>query len=112
MEGGIAFIILLVLGVPIFIVIWLIARVVQAGSQMETLRRRIDTLEVELQRLKEKPPAGPTHAPEPQPIKPQPGSTLEQILRERQPKRPRPAEPPITPPAQPPPLSLQPEPVF
>src|SRR5579862_1772576 len=112
MEGGIALIILLIVGVPIFLAIWLVVRAAQAGSKLETLFRRIEALEVELQRLKERPPAAPTRAPETQPLKPEPASTLEYILQQRELKRPKPPEPPITPPAQPPPLPPQPAPVF
>ncbi len=51
-EGGIVFIILLILGVPLAVGIWLIVRAVRSGSQIKELTRRIDSLEKELLHLK------------------------------------------------------------
>jgi uncharacterized membrane protein len=53
MEGGIVLIILLVIGVPLVVAIWLITRAIQAGNEISELSRRLGTMEVELSRLKE-----------------------------------------------------------
>src|SRR5215831_12497160 len=52
MEGYVI-LILLVIGVPIVVAIWLIARAVSAKASIEELRRRLSTLEIELLRVKE-----------------------------------------------------------
>jgi hypothetical protein len=121
MDGGIALLILLILGVPIFVAIWLIVRTVSARSQLEILSNRIEILEAELRRLKEKAPAEPASKPQQESHKAEATPAVEQILKQRELERSKPAPlpvappvhpqpiPPITPPVQPPP---QPEPVF
>jgi len=116
-EGGIVFIILLILGVPVLVAIWLIVRAISAGSKIEELTRRLGFLEKELLRLKqdrEQTPQTPelhpaaTSAPhvekppEPAPIKPVAPTPT-----------PEPAAPPVFVPApKPPQPTLQPEPVL
>ena len=62
MNGLIPLLVLLLLGVPIGLAIWLIARAVQSGSRIGELSRRVGDLELELHRLKQ--------APEPAPVAP------------------------------------------
>ena len=54
MEGGIVLIILLVLGVPLIVAIWLIVRAVTAKSEIQELLLRIGNLEREVLRLKDR----------------------------------------------------------
>src|SRR5271167_2642014 len=63
-------IILVVLGVPAALAIWLIVRVVQAGARIEELSFRLSQLETEVIRLKrEREPAKPAEpAPTPMPV--------------------------------------------
>src|SRR3954471_18515862 len=71
MEGGIVLIILLVLGVPLALAIWLIIRVVQARGEIQELSGRLRSIEAELLRQKKaREPAPAAEAPEPEPIKP------------------------------------------
>lgn len=58
------FIILLVLGVPLWLVIWLIVRVVRAGNRIEELSRRLGEVELEVFQLKQKRDAAPSSGPE------------------------------------------------
>ena len=53
------FIILLVLGVPIALAIWLIVRAVSAQNRIEELSRRVDELQIEVVRLKTQAPPPP-----------------------------------------------------
>lgn len=114
MEGGIALILLLILGVPILVAIWLISRVIQAGTRIEELSQRLRSLEVELLRLKKEREAAPAAehrpvtateaqqakpSPEPKPVKPSPTPPTPEIVR----------LPPIS---TPPPIPPQPQPVF
>src|SRR5215469_17716230 len=113
-EGGIVLIILLILGVPILVAIWLISRAVQAGRRIEELSQRLRTLEVELLRLKKEREVAPAaesrpiretelpqaqRPPAPEPVKPAPIPPSPEIVR----------PPPIL---TPPPIPPQPEPVF
>jgi uncharacterized membrane protein len=61
---------LLVLGTPITIGIWLIARAVSAKNRIEDLSRRVDDLQIEVIRLKSQPSPAALQktAPEPSPI--------------------------------------------
>jgi len=52
MEPGIAFVILVILAVPIALAIWLIARAVSARNSIEEFSRRIGQLEFEISKLK------------------------------------------------------------
>jgi len=106
MDGGIVIIILLVLGVPLALAIWLIVRAVQAGTHLDEISRRLGFLEAEVLRLKKEREARPEsrpisavpHTPESTPAKP--------------------IEPPIVPhpvsprPFVPPHILTQPEPAF
>src|SRR5450759_2773720 len=55
MEALIPLIVLAVIIVPLGLVIWLIARAVQARDRIEELSRRLSGLEVEVYRLKKTP---------------------------------------------------------
>lgn len=114
MEGGIGLLILLILGVPILVAIWLISRAIQASNRIEELSQRLRSLEAELLRLKkerEAAPAAEYHpiaiaevpqakpSPEPEPAKPAPTPPPPEIVR----------PPPVL---TPPPIPPQPEPVF
>ena len=59
MEQLIVPIILLVLGVPVCVGIWLIVRAVSARSQIEELSRRVDDLQLELLKMQRLGPAAP-----------------------------------------------------
>lgn len=52
MESSIAIVVLLVLGVPIGVGIWLIVRAVSARNQIEELSRRVDEMQLEIAKLK------------------------------------------------------------
>jgi hypothetical protein len=52
MESGIAFFVLIILGIPIALAIWLIVRANRVKSGMEELSRRLGQLESEFSRLK------------------------------------------------------------
>ncbi|HMP84397.1 MAG TPA: hypothetical protein PKA41_16990, partial [Verrucomicrobiota bacterium] len=58
------FIVLLLLGVPLWLVIWLIVRAVRAGNRIEELSRRIGQLELEVFQLKQRREAAPSAQPE------------------------------------------------
>jgi len=70
MDSMIPIVVLVVLGVPIALAIWLIARAVQAGSRIEELSSRLSELEAEVIRLKrERETAKPAEtAPKPGPV--------------------------------------------
>jgi len=62
MEASIALIVLLILGVPLALAIWLITPAVRAKSQIENLSRRVDELQVEIVRLKNQSQETPKNA--------------------------------------------------
>jgi uncharacterized membrane protein len=71
--------VLVILGVPIAIAIWLIVRTTDARNRIGELSRKVDWLELELLRLKRNPPAAPAEtktpvaavpSPQPQPAPP------------------------------------------
>ncbi len=64
MEQAIVLLVLLILGVPFCVGIWLIARAISAKNQIEELTRRVAGLQFELQRLKPATPAAPRAAEE------------------------------------------------
>jgi hypothetical protein len=78
MDSGIALIVLVILGIPIALAIWLIVRAVSANNRIEELSRRLGGLESEIFRLKrEKEPPKPVeptpaHAQQPQMVSPLP----------------------------------------
>jgi hypothetical protein len=79
--GEISLVILLVLGIPIAVILGLIVRSGRAKESIEELSRRLNTLELELARLKrEKEPARPleTAAP-PEPMAAPPPAVTEQV---------------------------------
>src|ERR1017187_10068614 len=96
------FVAILVLGVPIVLVIWLIARAVHASGKIEEISRRLRTLESEVFRLKEK--RDSARAIEPAPTPATTLDTLAQITPKRQ-------EGPSTKTAEAPPV-LEPEKVI
>jgi uncharacterized membrane protein len=82
MESGIVLVVLLVLGVPTALAIWLVARALGASNSIEELSRRLQSLESEISRLKRekeaaKPeatrPVAAAAAPSPETITPVPG---------------------------------------
>lgn len=96
-------IVLAVLGVPLVLAIWLIARAVQAGNRIDELSRRLGGLEAEVYRLKReresvKPVESepePAPAPEPPPVFTLP--TREQILQKQREGVPPAATPAVQP---------------
>jgi hypothetical protein len=116
-------VILAVLGLPIALAIWLIVRAVRAKEAIEELSRRLETLEVELARLKrERESARPLEAaPEPQRKIVAPPVAPPQTMAAPAPAMPPPIEPAVAGwanigraakpiPAAPPPVSLPPAP--
>jgi uncharacterized membrane protein len=73
-------VVLVVLGIPVGLAIWLIARAIQAGHRLEELTHRLGELEMEVFRLKrEKEPAPPAKSsPVPQPETAAPPQVLPQ----------------------------------
>ncbi len=67
MEGGITLLILIILGVPIAVAIWLINRAVESRNRIETLSQRLKALEAELKALKSeiRRPAAESQLPKP-----------------------------------------------
>jgi hypothetical protein len=112
MEPSVILIILLVVGTPLALAIWLVVRAVSAGNRIEELSRRIQTLERELLRLRpeaeavRRPPvvapaaaASRTEArPPAPPPQPEPPAHIPAAVR----PAPQPAP---TPPVAPPPLA-------
>ncbi len=117
-----ALVIVLILGVPIFVGVWLIVRAVKSGQRIEELSRRVGGLELELFRLKKEPPAAPVAQPVapavPRAETPARAEMLER-WQETAPAAPKPAPAlpplvsPIPPPAKPvlspPPISVAPD---
>src|SRR5271154_6093597 len=69
MEPGIALVVLVILGIPIALAIWLIVRAVNSKNRIEELSHRLGELESEIFRLKRE-KESPKHfesAPAPQP---------------------------------------------
>ena len=113
MEPTIALIVLVVLGIPLALAVWLIVRAINAKNHIEELSRRIGTLEAEWFRLRqshEREMAGPSEAtpgPQPKPVAPVPVAPPKPMVV------PQPIVQPEIPPAvTPPPLPPMPEPVF
>src|SRR6185295_20150487 len=59
MDGLIPILVLLILGVPACLAIWLIVRAIQSSGRIEELSRRIQHLEIEIVRLREQPTSPP-----------------------------------------------------
>ena len=67
------FLVLLVIGTPIALGVWLIVRAVGARQSIEELRRRVGSLELDVLRLREGTGRAPKGAaPAPEPVKPEP----------------------------------------
>ena len=114
MESALPLIILLVLGVPLALAIWLIVRAVSARNRIDELARRMDDLQIQLIRLTtQKPPAV---APETKTAAPAPVELAAKIPVENISFRPAP-EPKISIPlpvesvAPPPPIAAPPVPL-
>ena len=114
MEALIPLVVLLVIGVPLGLAIWLIVRAVAAGNRLDELTRRLGELEVEVHRLKKgsvAPPASePTPAPAAAPAYHLP--TRAEILEQQRtgapvepPRKPAWEKPSVPEPATPPPLT-------
>ncbi|HEV2328222.1 MAG TPA: DUF2339 domain-containing protein [Verrucomicrobiae bacterium] len=67
MEQTVGFIILVVVCVPIAIAIWVIARLIRTGEQIDELSRRLSTLESETLRLRQRQERETAGAPQPPP---------------------------------------------
>jgi len=116
-----ALVIVLILGVPILVGVWLIVRAVKSGQRIDELARRVGELELELFRLKkERPPAPAAQAlaqAEP-PIEPhaEKPSRAEIVQRWQETARavtePAPAVPPLVPPTPSPATPVLPPPIF
>jgi hypothetical protein len=102
-------IVLVVLGVPIVLAVWLIVRAVQAKGRIEELSFRLSELEAEVIRLKREPakPSEPAPKPAPAPV----AATIKVAEVPPIPPLPKPATAPrpVVPP-QPPPVSAMPTP--
>ena len=100
MEPTIALIVLVVLGIPLALAIWLIVRALNAKNHIDELSRRIDTVESELLRLRQSrqremaKPAEAVPALQPKPVAPAPVTPPKPII------------------VTPPPIPSKPEPVF
>jgi hypothetical protein len=104
-----AFVILLAIGLPVVLAVWLIVCAVQGANRIEELSRRIGDLELELFRLKQqretKPDREPapsvTSTPRPEPVPVRPAAEREETSRVTPPPAPA-LETPIATPAPPP----------
>ncbi len=100
-----AFVVILVLGVPIVLAIWLIVRAINARERIETLTRRIETLELEIHLIKTRPesvkptpeeqPAAPPIAAEETIQAPESEFGTETVIFRRTPLTPTPAPAPV-----------------
>lgn len=110
-------VIVLILGVPILVGVWLIVRAVKSGQRIEELARRVGELELELFRLKREPPAAPSVQPvapsEPRLETPSRAEIL-QRWEKTAPAAPPPATalPPIVPPIPTPAKPVSPPPII
>jgi uncharacterized membrane protein len=117
MEPGIVLVVLVILGIPIALAIWLIVRAVSTNHRIEGLSDRLVALESEIIRLKGKnespKPAEPTPAPQPKIITPppvaeaQPTATPQPVVSEQRPTA-VPPPPPIPATPTPPPRAKAP----
>jgi hypothetical protein len=107
MDGGIVLIILIVLGAPLVVAIWLIARAVTARNEISELRIRLGQLEREVLRLRENAVAEPKTTPAKSPA-----AEVAATLETTKPVAPPPPEPVApAPPVFVAPPPLPPEPV-
>jgi len=111
MEGWIL-LVLLILGTPVLLLIWLVAKVVRAGNLIDELSRRVNQLEIGLVRLRKeemksagesKPFTPPIPAPETAPEKVHPPAQPAPVTR---PVIPEHLKPTIPTPLSPPPLPI------
>jgi uncharacterized membrane protein len=124
MDGGIVFLLLLLLGTPLVVAIWLITRAVSASNELKELARRLGTLELEVWRLKKEARGEPeyrpikTHAPEfapkPEVIKPftPPAMAVPEVAQPVPPMFEPPPMPQTEPVAAAAPPPFEPEPAF
>src|SRR4051812_42962716 len=104
--GGIILVVLLILGAPLALAVWLIVRAVEARSRVEEISQRLRRLEMELLHLKKGEPA-----PEYRPIKSAAESVAAAIAKEPEAPPIKPAEPPVAPqPVAPPVFTTPPTP--
>src|SRR4051794_5620417 len=104
MEGGIVIIILLVLGVPLAVALWLIVRAITARNELSELFRRLSQLEREILCLKQ----GREGEPESRPLK----SAAAEVATTLEATRPAAPTPPPEPASQPAPPVFTPPPVW
>ncbi len=109
MEQLIPIVVLVVLGIPIALAVWLIMRAVQARGRIEELSFRLSELEAEVIRLKREPAKPPEPAPKPAPAPA--AATIKVAEVPPIPPLPKPvaAPKPVVPP-QPPPIFAAPTP--
>lgn len=112
MEGLVVLLILLILGLPIGIGIWLIARAVNSGHRLDTLSQRLHELEMEFVHLKREVETRPLATEEAKPETT--GTVAEPTAPEPEIILPKPAEPPPIPSPEPEPIipPWQPEPIL
>src|SRR3569833_4529993 len=104
MDGGIVLIILIVLGAPLVVAIWLIVRAVSARNEILELRHRVGILEREVLRLRERTVAEAEKAPTKSPA-----TEIIKTLEATEPSIAPP--PPIEPTAPEPPVFVAPPPL-
>jgi len=105
--------VLLILGIPLALAIWLIARAVESNRRIEALSRRVDGMELELDRLKHEPWPAPPAPAEPRaetPVAPPPLPSPTPLPAFTPPKREPILVPASVPPAAAPPPIAQPRP--
>lgn len=109
MEMMVVLVVLLVLGVPLGLAIWLIVRAVQSKGRIEELSYRLSELEAEVIRLKQDQTAAKSAEPAPKPVPAPVVATIKVAVVPPIPPLPKPvaAPKPVVPP-QPPPIVVPP----
>jgi hypothetical protein len=106
MEPGIVLVILVILGIPLALAIWLIARAVSAGNRIGELSRRLGMLESEMMRLRREAERQSAKSPEPATVS-SPARRVVETISASRPEIIRPAPAPV-----PPPKPVVPEPAI
>jgi type II secretory pathway pseudopilin PulG len=106
MQSGVVLVVLVILGIPIALAVWLIVRTVSAKTNIEELSRRLDTFEMEILRLRQERERQSAPSPEPQskPVTTTPVAPAKPIIVPSQPPPPTVAPPPIPPKPEPAPV--------
>ncbi|HUZ06925.1 MAG TPA: DUF2339 domain-containing protein, partial [Candidatus Paceibacterota bacterium] len=106
MEPGIVLVILVILGIPLALAIWLIARAVSAENRIGELSRRLGMLESEMMRLRREAERQSAKSPEPATVS-SPARRVVETISASRPEIIRPAPAPV-----PPPKPVVPEPAI